>query len=307
VTVSPGTYSFSSQILVKPGRTLQANVRGQVVLRANPGFSNEILVTEPLGANAQVTVRRLVLDGASNVNGVIGAAEMIISDNEIRGAKCWGAAVAGVSVVISGNLIKNNGASCATAPPGTGIYVTANPGPTPNTWAPLISSNEIAYNTGPGIDINNGWGGVIESNYIHDNSSWAGVTVVGSYWTIRYNEIYQPSTTIGHPYHPECRGGPIGTGSAAIMLCQFTDEDNQVTIQNLIHDNTVASRYGILLIGADESAPYKAPRNNTLNNNVLTGSNFGCADDFKIGQWFSDINTWTGNNCSGPNTQPTRF
>jgi hypothetical protein len=156
VTVSPGTYSFSSQILVKPGRTLQANVRGQVVLRANPGFSNEILVTEPLGANAQVTVRRLVLDGASNVNGVIGAAEMIISDNEIRGAKCWGAAVAGVSVVISGNLIKNNGASCATAPPGTGIYVTANPGPTPNTWAPLISSNEIAYNTGPGIDINNG-------------------------------------------------------------------------------------------------------------------------------------------------------
>jgi len=136
--------------------------------------------------------------------------------------------------------------------------------------------------------INNGWGGIIESNYIHDNSSWAGASVVGSYWTIRYNTIYQPSTTTGSPYHPECRGGPIGTGSAAITLCQFTDANNQVTIQNLIHNNTVASRYGILLIGADASAPYKAPRNNTLNNNVVTGSNFGCADDFKIGQWFSD-------------------
>lgn len=307
VTVAPGVYSFSSQVVVQPGKTLQADARGRVVLTANPGFSNELLVTEPLGDNAQVTVRRLVLDGASNVNLLIGAADMIVADNELRGAKCAGAAVAGRNVIIANNLITDNGASCPTAPPGAGIYATANPGPTPDTWAPLIASNEIAYNGGPGIDINSAWGGVIEGNYIHDNASWAGITIVGSYWTVQLNDVFHPSTTTGHPYHPPCRGGPVGTGSAAILLCQFTDNYNQVTVQNLIQNNTVASRYGILLIGADEAAPYKVPRNNAIKDNSLTGSDVGCADDFQVGQWLADTNTWTGNNCSGPNTQPIRF
>ncbi len=53
---------------------------------------------------------------------------------------------------------------------------------------------------------------------------------------------------------------------------------------------------------------YLAPRNNTFQNTDVFGSNFGCADDFKPGQWLTDGNTWTGNNCAGtPGTGPTYF
>jgi hypothetical protein len=61
-------------------------------------------------------------------------------------------------------------------------------------------------------------------------------------------------------------------------------------------------------VGADEVKAYWAPRNNTFSNNDVFGSNVGCADDFKPGQWLTDGNTWTGNNCAGsPNTGPSYF
>ena len=31
------------------------------------------------------------------------------------------------------------------------------------------------------------------------------------------------------------------------------------------------------------------------------------ADDFKVGQWFSDDNRWSINNCQGNNTPPVYF
>ncbi len=76
----------------------------------------------------------------------------------------------------------------------------------------------------------------------------------------------------------------------------------------MIEGNRTSSYYGILSIGADELRPYWAPRNNTFTNNDVFGSNYGCADDFRPGQWLTDSNNWTGNNCGGtPGTPPAFF
>lgn len=81
-----------------------------------------------------------------------------------------------------------------------------------------------------------------------------------------------------------------------------------MTTTNIVRGNTVSSWYGILLVGNDEQRPYWAPRNNTIANNNVFGSNHGCADDFRPGQWSTDRNTWSGNNCTGAaNSGPTYF
>lgn len=72
-------------------------------------------------------------------------------------------------------------------------------------------------------------------------------------------------------------------------------------------NNQFSGKYGILSIGADEVQKYWAPRKSVFQSNVLTGSAFGCADDFAPGQWFSDDNVWSGNNCGGPTNAPTYF
>ena len=110
------------------------------------------------------------------------------------------------------------------------------------------------------------------------------------------------------PYHPYCAAGPSGGHSAGIFLCQDTDAGNLVVSGNVIRGNKTSSYYGILSVGADELKPYFAPRNNTFQNNDVFGSVVGCADDFKPGQWMTDANAWTGNNCAGtPGTGPTYF
>ncbi len=41
---------------------------------------------------------------------------------------------------------------------------------------------------------------------------------------------------------------------------------------------------------------------------IVFGSMIGCADDFEPGQWLSDDNVWSGNNCAGtPGTDPIFF
>ena len=50
------------------------------------------------------------------------------------------------------------------------------------------------------------------------------------------------------------------------------------------------------------------PRMNTFIGNNVMGSQVGCADDFKPGQWFDEDNEWSDNNCMGqPNTPPNYF
>ena len=73
-----------------------------------------------------------------------------------------------------------------------------------------------------------------------------------------------------------------------------------------VHDSIAA--YGILSVGADELQPYWAPRNNTFVGNDVFGSVVGCADDFQPGQWSSDQDTWSQNNCAGkPDALPIYF
>lgn len=141
------------------------------------------------------------------------------------------------------------------------------------------------------------------------NTAWAAVSLYGaSNWTIEGNSISHPATDPPQPYHPYCATGPAGGHSAGIFLCQDTDTNNLVTNNNKILNNSTSSYYGILSVGADEIKPYWAPRNNTFSGNNVFGSQIGCADDFKPGQWVTDQNVWTNNNCAGAaNTPPSYF
>jgi hypothetical protein len=221
-----------------------------------------------------------------------------VSNVEVKNAQCWGVAIAGPQFRIDGSNIHDNGAlPTCPAPPGAGIYVTKASGPA--RWAPVISNNTIHHNVGPGLDIAGVWDGELVGNAIRDNSYWAAVSLFGSNWKIHGNQIYHPAFNApgipdGNPYFTECSGGPDGAHTAAIMVCQRNDLDNDVSTANDIFDNAAAGWYGILLIGNDEAEPYWAPRNNTVSNNNLLGSYVPCADDFAPGQWGSDQNVWAG-------------
>jgi hypothetical protein len=226
----------------------------------------------------------------------------------IKNNKCSGVSIAeGPKMVIQNSIIESNGAACPGAPPGAGIYAEGTG--SASNYAPIITGNTIRNNGGPALDVNSVWGGTFNNNTVNSNSSWAAVSLFGAgHWTIAYNSISHPATSEGQPYHSECRGGPGGVHSSAIFLCQDRGVNNAVTIYNSIHDNGASSWYGILLIGNDEVAPYLVPRFNTLQNNNVIGSYFGCADDYRPGQWMDGDNAWTGNTCQGtPNTGPTYF
>lgn len=99
-----------------------------------------------------------------------------------------------------------------------------------------------------------------------------------------------------------------GGRPAAIFLCENTDANNGVTIDNTIEDNAASSYCGILLIGAARVRPYLVPRFNVLRGNNVYDSVVGCADAFRPGQWPDGRNTWAGNKCAGqPNTGPAYF
>lgn len=229
---------------------------------------------------------------------------------------CVGVTIGGSGTTVSNSYIGYNsypnGAQCtiSQAPPGAGVYTAVGSA----TWLnPQILNNVFESNGGPALDADGVWGGTFSGNTVRYNYGWAAVSLYGSsYWTIANNPIIShPATGDIQPYHPSCQTGPAGNYSAAIFLCQDTDAGNKVTIGNIIRDNgatpgvgAVASFYGILLIGYDEpeGRPYGTPRNNQVLRNNVVGSYFGCADDFQPGQWFSDQNVWSGNNCAGPGT-----
>jgi hypothetical protein len=173
----------------------------------------------------------------------------------------------------------------------------------------VFEDNTIEGSYGPALDINGAWGGVFRGNVVFDNTAWAAVSLYGaSDWIVEDNMISHPAGEPPQPYHPYCATGPAGGHAAGIFLCQDTDADNLVTTSNVIRNNATSSYYGILSVGADELQPYFAPRLNEFTDNDVFGSSFGCADDFAPGQWESDDNTWTGNNCAGsPGTDPTYF
>lgn len=314
VQIQPGVWSLGHYVVVPPGRTVQGVPGGDpaaTVLHAGAGWQNTIAegILSDDGTNgAPFTVTGLTLDGRNVATAALCCRGFTAREVVLQGGRCYGLGIAGVRVDVSASLIRRNGFwSGCPSPPGAGVYATTTAaGPSP--WAPRITGTTIRDNNGPGLDIDQAWGGRLIGNTIVGNSSWAGISLFGSNWLIENNTVRHPATNRGQPYQRPCATGPAGERSAAIMLCQLNDANNRVTTTNTVRGNTVSSWYGILLVGNDEQRPYWAPRNNTIANNNVFGSNYGCADDFRPGQWYSDRNTWSGNNCAGTaNTGPTYF
>jgi len=300
VAVAPGSYPLTKPIRLLAGHTLigESNNRSAAVFYAAPGFTGSQILTDDLSNGVVATVRRLSFDVKMRASGV-GARKLTARNIEVHNARCWGVGIAGYGFRLENSNIHHNGADpTCNAAPGGGIYITRS-GDVPDAFAPVISGNSIHDNTGPGLDIAGVWGGKLFGNDIRNNSHWAAVSLFGANWEIYDNRIYHPTRNKvgipdGQPYWSECRGGPNGVHPAAIMLCLRTDAGGSRASGNYIHDNSMASYYGVQLIGADESKPYIAPRNNRVLNNNLTGSVNACVDDFRPGQWQSDKNTWSG-------------
>lgn len=308
VEIQPGTYTLTAPVEVPSGHTLRGTNRDTTVVRAVAPWSGNLyagVINSPVTVGATVVVSTFTVDGNSQSILGVAARALEIGNMRIKGARCSGITIVGPNMNIHDNIIESNGASCPTAPPGAGIYAAGDP----SNHAPVIERNTIQNNIGPGLDADGVLNGIFRGNTVTNNSSWAGVSLYGSSgWLVENNTIRHPNTNDVQPYHPACVGGPAGGRSAGIFLCQDTDANNRVTINNTIRNNQTSGWYGILSIGKDETQPYLAPRNNTFTDNNVLGSNYGCADDFQPGQWFTDQNTWTGNNCAGtPNTGPGYF
>lgn len=308
VQLPAGEYVLDRYLMLPGGHQLQGDPtvsRDAVVVKAGPGWVNNVgdgVINDDGFGGPVATVTHLTIDGASIATGGIGARRLLIDDVVVRGGRCWGVAVAGELMTVQNSWIHSNGAdpTCFGAP-GAGIYMVTQLGAgRPAMYAPVVVGNRISDNTGPGLDVASVWFGTLTGNVITNNTSWAGVSLFGSRWTIRENVVRHPATRQGQPYLSSCRNGPIGVGSAAIFLCQTNDFNNNVTTANTIVGNKVSSWYGVLVVGNDGYKPYYTPRGNTIGPNDAFGSLHAFADDFKPGQWFDDKNHWVG-------TRPTYF
>jgi parallel beta-helix repeat protein len=299
IEIQPGIYTITEYLVVPDGHTIRGNPaypRSDMVLKPGATWNGNgmeaVINGQQPPHTTPVNLPHFTVDGLNVSTGGVGAANMNVNDMVVRGARCWGVGIVGPAMRVTNNLIEHNGASttCPSAP-GAGIYVAAN-GVEYAEYAPFIQYNEIRNNTGPGIDIYNVWRGDLQYNNIHDNTSWAGVSLLGSYWTVANNTVVHPQTAVGQPWIPSCSGGPKGAHSSAIFLCQATIAGGVSTINNKITTNKVSSWYGVLLIGNDEANASAVPRFNTITGNTTTGSQLPCADDFKRNG--TGKNTWSG-------------
>ncbi|MBX3125326.1 MAG: right-handed parallel beta-helix repeat-containing protein [Polyangiaceae bacterium] len=325
VEVQAGTFVLSGPVYAKPGKTLRGVSAAASVLVASASWNFgccDAMISDTLPGNpaqSPFTVQRLTLDGAGVATYNVCCRGYTVEDTILKRSRCSAIGAVGAGVVARKNQMLDSAkptsvpgkgqVTCATGNfggvlEGAAIYSEGKA----SNYGTLIEDNVITGSFGPALDINGAWGGTFRKNVVSGNTSWAAVSLYGaSQWLIEDNHISHPAHQPPQPYHPYCATGPAGGNSAGIFLCQDTDKDSLVTNDNVIRNNK-SSFYGILSVGADEIQPYLAPRNNTFQNNDVFGSHVGCADDFKVGQWFSDKNTWTGNNCAGsPNTGPITF
>lgn len=327
VEVQAGTYTLNGSVAMKPGHVLRGVSAAESILVAsqtNWKFGCcDAMVSDSLPADPAANpfkVQKLTLDGAGVATYNVCCRGYLVQGTVMKRSRCSAIGIAGTGVTAKSNQMLES--AQPTSVPGKGTVTCATGGfggvaegaaiyseGKAETYSSLIEDNTIQGTNGPALDINGAWGGVFRGNVVSGNSAWAAVSLYGaSNWVIENNQISHPAGEPPQPYHPYCATGPSGGHSAGIFLCQDTDANNVVTTGNKIVGNKTSSFYGILSVGADELKPYWAPRNNTFQNNDVFGSNHGCADDFKIGQWQSDQNVWTGNNCAGtPGSSPTYF
>jgi hypothetical protein len=256
---------------------------------------------------------------------------MTVRHNRIIRAQCAGVAVAGVQMIITGNLIEANAGASNSASQswcnnpfdtsgnssgdnhGAGIYAE---GGSSHAYNPVIGGssaadgNTIRYNTGNAIDVNQVDGGEIRNNVIYDNHRWAAVSLYGAQnWTISANNIHQPYNGDSYwgLFHPECVP-PVNYGSAILLCSDLRVSGGASSIGNTIANNYLDGYYGIVAIGDDDTSPAAwVPYSNTFSNNDTQGSYFGssaycCIDDDAVYQ----RNLWTANICVN-SLQPSYF
>lgn len=327
VEVQAGTYAIATPLVMSPGHTLRGVSAAASVIVADQAAWQfnccDSMVADSLPNDPTkdpFRVASLTLDGAGVATYNVCCRGYTAEGTVLKRSRCSAIGIADTGVVAKNNQMLDSAqptpvpgkgtVSCATGgfggvAEGAAIYSEAKAA----TLSPLIEGNTISGTNGPALDVNGAWGGIFRGNIVSGNSAWAAVSLYGaSNWRVENNQISHPSSEPPQPYHPYCATGPSGGHAAAIFLCQDTDANNLVTNGNQIVGNKASSHYGILSVGADELKPYFAPRNNTFQNNDVFGSLLGCADDFSPGQWMTDKNDWSGNNCAGsPNTGPQYF
>jgi hypothetical protein len=309
VTVAAGIWPVRAQIVVPYGHSISGAGTESTVLKAVApwNFTQVDAVLQSRNDSPNAYMSNLTVDANHLATYAVGYRGMTVDHVTMKNARCNGVGIVGKNVHISYSTVTGNGATCLNSPPGAGIYVEANLDADKHL-APQIDHSTIYGNTGPGLDVNGAYDGVFTYNHVYDNSSWAAVSLYGSSnWNVSSNTISQPVSRVTTPYHPYCNKMPDGAGSAGIFLCQDTDARGLYTTGNGISFNRVSGYYGIVSIGADTLKPYWAPRDNGFMYNNTYGSNYGCVDDFKPGQWSSSKDTWFNNQCSGPNTGPQYF
>jgi len=327
VEVQAGTYTLAAPVALKPGHTLRGVSAAESIIKADQSQWKfgccDSQITDTLPASPETSpfrVKNLTLDGAGVATYNVCCRGYVVEGSVLRRSRCSAIGAAGKGVTAKNNQMLDSAQptdvpgkgkiSCATGnfggvAEGAAIYSEG----AAEDYGTVIDGNTIQGSFGPALDINGAWGGVFKNNVVSDNTAWAAVSLYGaSNWLVENNQVSHPANQPPQPYHPYCAAGPSGGHSAGIFLCQDTDAGNLVVNGNVIRGNKTSSYYGILSVGADELKPYFAPRNNTFQNNDVFGSVMGCADDFKPGQWMTDANAWTGNNCAGtPGTGPTYF
>ncbi len=325
VEVQAGTYTLTKGVVMPAGHTLRGVSAAQAILKASQTSWSfhccDSMLSEGAGAEGNpFKVQKLTLDGAGVATYNVCCRGYQVEGSVLRRSRCSAIGAAGKGVTAKNNQMLESAqptavpgkgtVSCATGgfggvAEGAAIYSEAKA----EDFGTVIDGNTIKQSFGPALDVNGAWGGVFKNNIVSENTAWAAVSLYGaSNWLIENNQISHPANEPPQPYHPYCATGPAGGHSAGIFLCQDTDANNLVVNGNKIVGNKSSSFYGILSVGADELKPYFAPRNNTFQNNDVFGSSYGCADDFKPGQWMTDANVWSGNNCAGSaNTGPGYF
>jgi Right handed beta helix region len=318
VTLPSGTFELESPILLRSGQSLAGQGKDNTILRASQAkwrFNGTDSMIASVGAT-HVTVQNLTIDAAGIATYAAASAGMTLDQLAMINGRCSSVGITGPGMVITNsimafsarttNILGRGPINCASGnfggvALGAAIYAQG----TGNNYAPIIAHNRIYSNIGPALDDNGVWGGKLIDNDISDNKGWAAVSLYGaSYWTISGNKISHPAEQPPQPYHSLCARGPAGGHSAAIMLCQDTDENNLLTDHNVIKENKVSGYYGILSeVAYAGQTPSLVPKDNKFIGNDVTGSMIGCADNSRQNEWHPNNENWSGNNCAGAETQ----